>query len=360
MVAINGYYCYFEETTSNIYVFALCRFGFVLFHELVVLLINDANQTHINSIISSFLLLSSIIIIAPTLTYQKLVGSLYLVGLISAGGIIYHTFLMMYGRMMTPIPLPFLPTPDVSSRLFEELMRPSSFYWEPASYVTFMLVPLFLSIHEKKNIMIGFWLICILLSSSTNGIVLAPAMVAISVLSSRKKNFSQFLSLVVLIIVGFVFFNSNVFEIGIDKAENTEMASDARLSNGPWLVSNMPPEDLFWGIPVHGVKEYISLNNNIASTRIVRNNDFYMSDFWYVLVVYGVIGLILHLAVYFKFLTKNRQLLPYILILLIAQFSQSLSFRSMYFFQLCCLLCFVHSLKNTDEKNITKLSPHSM
>lgn len=328
----------------------LLVFSFVITHELIVLLINDANQTHVNAIVSLVILLLSIILIAPVLNYEKLIGSLYLVGLVSAGGIIYHAIVLFSGGFATPIPLPFLPTPDQGSRLFEELGRPSSFYWEPASFVTFMMVPLFISIAEKKNLLIGFWLICILLSGSTNGIVMAPAMVAISIILSQKKNYSHFISLVVLIIVGFIFFDSKYFDIGIEKAENTEVSDNVRLSNGPWLVSNMPTEAVLFGIPVHSVDEYIQ-KNNLGSSRVSKTRNFYLSDFWLVLVTYGVLGLLLHLSVYFDFLRKERSLLPYIVILLVAQFSQSVSFRSLYLFQICFIMCYLIFQNNQRYEN---------
>lgn len=327
-------------------------FSFVILHDVVVWMSNGMSITHLNFIISIIVFSTSIIIIAPALNFEKLVGSLYLIAFLVCGGIIYHFILLLSGRIITPIPLPFLPAPDISSRLFMEAHRPCSFFWEPAAFVTYMLIPLFISLVKKDWPLMLFFLFCIFLSTSTNGIILAPLMIAVYILFSRQNLSGKSLYAIILFAMCIWLFNSSLFDAGVDKLERTDASSNVRLSNGPWLVSQMPSEHIVLGIPYHSVNEYLSRGGVVDGSRIDPSRNFYLSDFWRVLVSYGIFGLILHLSVYFYFIQKDKTLIPYITILLVAQFSQSVAFQSTYVFQLCFILAYIRNNSNSSVRTM--------
>lgn len=324
-------------------------YAFIIFHELVVFFATGLSITHLNNIFSTIVCLSGVIIIPGALDFKKLVRSLYIVGFIACIGIIYHFILLLSGKWITPILLPFLPAPPITSRAFEEMGRPVSFFWEPASFVTFMMVLLFISIVKKEWPIMLFFFFCILLSTSTNGIILAPLMLAIYVLGSKAKIVSKLMVVVILVSMSLFFFSSSLFEQGIQKAEETEFSENVRLSNGVKLVSTMPLGDIILGISAPNTDNYI--NENYTELRGFHGDtrNFYISDFWYVLVVYGIIGLILHLSTYLKFTLSEKRLLPYVVVLLVAQFSQSISFRSLYVYQFIFIFSFI--IWNKQRKN---------
>ena len=315
-------------------------FAFVFVHEIVVFLFSGLTSSHFNSILSLTIILVSIFILAPRLNYEKMMGALNIVAIISCFGIFYHLMLLLSGQMITPIPLPFLPEPDLSSRLFEEGFRPCSFFMEPASFVTYLMIPLFVSAFERKYILMAFYLVSIFLSTSTNGIILAPILVISSLFLQKRLSGFTVVALLLLVGVFYFFANSTLFEGGLQKLESTEVESNSRLSNGPWLVKQMPIEHIVFGIPVHTNQEYFRMEG-ISTERVDKNNSFYMSDFWRVLVVYGIVGLILHLLSLLNFIRIEHSITPYIIVLLIAQFTQSVAFSSNYAFQVCFILCFI-------------------
>lgn len=323
----------------------LIVFLFVIIHEVFVWITGGLSQTHLNYNIALIIMLLSVFIVAPALQYERLEGSIFLVGYFSCIGIIYHASLMLSGQVITPIPLPFLPKPDISSRFFEEGNRPCSFFWEPASYVTYMMIPLFVSLVRKKWVLMVFFVFCIFLSTSTNGIVLAPIMIAVYVLLGKQKIFGRIIGTVALLGMAYFLFNSELFVTGVDKLESTELGNNARTSNGPWLVSQMPPNDIIFGIPTHTVEEYARLGR-VSTEQIFASRIFFLSDFWMVLVTYGIFGLVLHLMVFLHFARRDRLLWPYIVVLLVAQFSQNLAFKSLYVFQLCFIICFIQYQSN--------------
>lgn len=320
-------------------------FAFVLFHEVAVLFIDNFMKSHVNVFLTLVIFLASIFIIAPALDYKKLKSSIYLIAYVVCGGIIYHFILLLSGSYISPIPLPFLPAPDESSRLFEDMNRPCSFFWEPASFVTYMLIPLFISLMDKDWKFMLFFVFCIFLSTSTNGIILAPVMIIVYATMGRQKITTKAFIMIALIGMGFWLFNSSLFEGGTAKLEGTDFTQNVRVSNGPWLVSQMPTNHIILGVPAYSADQYLS-DGYVTGDRIGERASFFLSDFWRVLVLYGVFGLFLHLLLFFNLAKKEKTLWPYIATLLVAQFSQSVAFRSTYVFQLCFILAYIAYCQN--------------
>lgn len=146
---------------------------FVAIHEFVLAMVINAPGYMINNTIS--ILISCILIypIVRALNIEKLLGALNLVGIISIVGIVYHYIIIRNGGTVSPIPLPFMPGLDTASRLYEEGNRPTSFYWEPAAFVTYMMVPLFLALRNKKFIWSMVIIVSMFLSTSTTGITMS-------------------------------------------------------------------------------------------------------------------------------------------------------------------------------------------
>ncbi len=311
---------------------------FILGHEIIVLLINDLDGTHINSIISTTVFLLSIFIILPAINYEKLVGALYVVGLISSIGIIYHVMLILSGNTVSPITLPFLPPLPSNSRAFEDALRPRSFFWEPAAYVTFMMVPLFIALIERKMLMVFFFFFTMVLSTSTNGIVLGALMITIAVLIGNYRLKYKFVLAAFLLATSYLFMTSPIFESGLDKIENTDAETNVRLSSGPNLVFNMPTEHILLGIPVHDVNEYYAAGN-VKNARF--GSEIFLPTFWNVLVTYGIIGVVLHMSLYVFVIYKCRKLLPYMIVLIVSQFVQSVGFNSIYVYQFLFIFSFI-------------------
>lgn len=214
---------------------------FYLIHELIVLAFYSGFASyHINRVFSSLIVLSSVFIIVPALDYKKMVGSLYVVAIISMAGLLYHYLLLASGRFsdIHPLTLPFLPEMSTESRSFEIILRPTSFYWEPAVYATFMMVPLFLALWEKKYLFAGLILIFNLLSTSTNGIVLSFLMVVVFVFTQKLGVWSRILIVVSSIFIVSFLLTSDIFEQGVQKMEieSADVEGSIRLSNGPNLT----------------------------------------------------------------------------------------------------------------------------
>ena len=312
-------------------------FLYVILHSIVIISINDFDGTAINRLFGTTIYLLAIIIVPSAIRYEKMVSSLYLIAIIASIGLIFQLVQILAGH---PIALPVLPAPDEDSRLWAEMGRPSSFFWEPSSFVIYVMFPLFISLMNKRVPLSIFFFLCILLSTSSNGIFMAPIMLAVYVFTSSSKKSNKVLVAIAMAAIMVFFFKSSIFDIGKVKIENTEFSENARLANGPKVVSAMPVDDLIFGIPKTTIEKY-AMSAGSLSSFISSKDSLFLSDFWYVMVVYGVVGLLLHLLVYFRLIKLDKSLLPYVVVLLIAQFTQSISFRSMYVYQMICVWSYV-------------------
>lgn len=316
-------------------------FVFYIIHEIPILIGFSGNFFGFLETVLSF---ASIFIIVSALRMEKLLGAVYLVALISMAGLVYHAALLFSGNFadIHPLTLPFLPSFDAESRALETIFRPTSFYWEPSSYITFMMIPMFFSLIEKKYVFTFAIIFLNLLSGSTNGIALSFAMLAFYIFTQNTGFLSKVIVIVAGVSMGYFLLTSELFETGVEKLENTEISTNQRLSNGPSLIKAMPIEHLLLGFPANDATEYYKSNPAINSTDIIPlpTGDIFISDFWRVLAKFGLLGFLLYFNIFMWFFKKNNASRPYVLTLLVATFSQSVFGGPIFVFQMVVLIIF--------------------
>ena len=315
---------------------------FYIIHEIPILIGFGGN---VFGFLQNLLTIASIFFIVPALRMEKLLGAIYLVALISMGGLIYHAALLLSGNIgeLHPLTLPFLPSFDAESRAMEIILRPTSFYWEPSSYITFMLIPMLFSLLEKKYVFTFAIVFLNLLSGSTNGIALSFLMLAFYALTQDVGLMSKVLVTIAGVAMGYFLMTSELFEVGVEKMNNTEIGSNQRLHNGIALIKAMPLEHIITGFPANDVTDYYYKNQNIKIADItpLDTGNVFVSDFWGVLAKYGIIGLLLYFNIYLFFFKKDRALRPYLLTLFVAMFSQCLFPGPLFAFQMMILLVYM-------------------
>lgn len=321
---------------------------FVVLHELILMFAISGPGYMFNNTVSMALVCVSIFPISKALQYKKIVGSLNWISLLSIGGVIYHFFIIRNGGFVTPISLPFLPELDTSSRLFEEGFRPTSFYAEPAAFVTFMMVPLFISLFERKFIWSGIIVFSMFLSTSTTGITMSILMLATYVLTQKVSIRYKVISTLLGMAFIYILFNGDIFSAGLDKINETDIETTSRVANGPAMVFNMPYKDLILGMPAANPYDYYISGGFSSSTIIVKEGSIFCSTFWLVLAKFGVFGLLLYLSVYIKALTQSREILPFIIMLFVSMFFQGIAIGSSGFaFQIIFIYVFVNYIQQT-------------
>lgn len=322
---------------------------FILLHEVIWLFVMDNPPSYfISSIIAFSILFISVIIISPALNWNKLVGSLNWVTIISLVGIAFQYVQVANGQLVGQIPLPFLE--GGASRVDDLYDRPHSFFPEPAAYALFMLIPLFFSFYQRKFIWALIIAIGILASSSTTGLLLLFFMPIVTIILSKANKTTKIGGLAVGIVSLVVIVNTDFFEASVTKLilESENVEESARLSQGLIIVSKMSPEHYVAGVPYATAYEFLKGKGLLGSFVVWGTGDeasVYISSFWNILLRFGVIGLIMYLIIYIKPALQNRNLWPLIACCLIIMFSSSLYISAMFAFQFICIYTFNNSEK---------------
>lgn len=289
----------------------------------------------------------SIFIITPAICLTKLKGSFNLVAIISIIGLFYHIALINSGGIVSPIKLPFLPTPDQTSRLFEEGVRPVSFFWEPSAFASYLVYPLMLSLIDKKFIWSIILVFCSAMSTSTNGVVFSLVLISVYLLTQDiKKTYKiSFVLFGVTLIYFILQADLSMLEYSREKITSTDIQETARTSNGPFLLLEMPIWHIIWGMPANDVFEYL-MSGNISGSNLIYNVEekaVYISAFWYVWAKFGILGFLLYFYSYIKAMFMDKAIIPYIILLLVATFTQCVVFNATYVTQFIFIFCIMHN-----------------
>lgn len=250
---------------------------------------------------------------------EKLKGSLNLVAIISMIGLFYQWGIIAGGEEVRPIQIPFL---EMSQNRLETFsIRPSSFFMEPAAYVAFMYIPLAFSLIERKFV----WTVVIILSefltTSTTGLLTSFIMLIVYVFTQKVSFKIRLLTILMGVGIVFALTYFEVFQTSINKLENTDMETNMRLAQGPYVVSTMRSEEMIFGAPYHNAYEYCL--DGRASNVVFYKEEVYMSTTWMLILKYGFIGLFLYLMFYYKIARNNRETLPLVVCLFTVMFSSS-------------------------------------
>ena len=329
-------------------------YTFIALHECILILILGNHGSLLNMLISITIVMICMFPIARAIDYNKMVGALNWVALISIGGIIYHFLIIRTGGVVYPIKLPFMPEMDATSRLYTEMYRPSSFYWEPAAFVTFMMVPFFISLYEKKFIWSTIIVVSLFLSTSSTGILMSVAMLTAYIVTQKVEARYKFGALVVGFTVFLILTNTEYFIAGVEKIETTDIESTSRLVNGPLMVKAMPFADIITGMQASTPYEYYMNGGFVANGILLKNDNMYVSAFWFVLAKYGIIGLLLFISLYFDFVKRCRASIPFMVYVFCSLFFQSLKPGDAGFaFHVVFLYVFVYysNLSQNEHKN---------
>lgn len=270
-------------------------------------------------------------------------------GVIFSLGLIYQLIkLYAFGAQVTPISI--IPGYVLRGEVAEESLRPSSFFSEPASYVTAMMPLEFLSLKKLDYKWAGFSTVMILASTSTVGVVLS-AVLWLTVLGSNKVKFkSKAVIAVFIAVICTAFFTLNIFSGGNEKLKEVldgESTVNSRIVVGFDTIATMDPIKLIFGENYNDQNSYIRENIGLirpdspVKEYIKDGGHIFLNTFCRLIFDYGIIGLIIFLYIYIKRLrTPNYGAKPFIIMSLIAIFAQSSLLNSIFFMNIMLLMLY--------------------
>lgn len=326
-------------------------FIYVIFHYMIwVLIMPSVPSYYINSFIATIIYVISVFIIAPQIDYHKFKSTINLVAIICMIGMIYHITMLSFGQSVSPIKLPFLPDMAQNTRLYQLFDRPTSFFWEPQSYASFMLFPLYFALYERKLIYAFIIAALMMASTSTTGLVLSILMFLLSLVSNRNKWHMSVFTIITVMALGYFLISSTYTIAGLEKFYNTEFEESNRVVNGLLILKNLNVEDIILGIPFANMQD--AYDAGFFNTQLIVFEDgvLFVSAIWIALIQYGIIGLFLFLLPYFWIYKKDKLIFPLLTCIVVGHFSNPDFIGAAYVFQIITMLVFVCKNVNTLKK----------
>lgn len=320
--------------------------AFIVVHCAIWLLVMPSIPSYfVNSFIADIIYLISIVIIVPQVDFDKLKNAIYIVSIICIIGMLYHVVMIKSGHSIQPIKLPFMPDMDSKARLYSFLDRPTSFFWEPQSYASFMLVPLFFLLREKKLICAFAIAATMILSTSTTGIIMALFMIGFYMVTQKQK--MQYRLLGIIAVIGLVYFllYSSFTTAGLEKLQNTDIEENNRTINGLLIAKDMSFFDWLFGVPYANLQDAYEAGYITNKLIIHADGEVFVSAFWICLCCQGLIGLFFFLNIYWDIFKKNHTVLPYLICIIIGLFSNPDILGAAYVFQLMIMYTFITNKK---------------
>lgn len=242
--------------------------------------------------------------------------------LICSVGLLYHSILVyLYKQPISPIvimPRIFVPTTNWALNM----LRPMSFFQEPQAYSGFMIPILIYTLFNRKYIISAFFVLCIFLSTSTTGILLAVGICGYVVLLVNRNKTSSYIFILLLIILFIFSINSNLFTYTINKIINISFNNE-RLSNGFRILQNLEVENLIFGVGAGNIYNII-YEKSLSLPK-------YFSTFSGIIIDYGFLGILLYCFMILKlYKSKTKMSKLFILIIFVLSFTQTILFNTAF------------------------------
>ena len=332
ILAIQRKHLYQNSLTKPIWILAI----FIVVHDLLFIhFAPEVPNGFLNGLIANIVLLCSVPWILSAIDIEKLKGSINWIAIISVLGMLYHSVEIFSGRNPQVLTIPFFPFPIGHDNYATELFRPTSFYVEPQAFVSFILIPLFISLRDKKYIWSAILALSLLISTSTTGIFTTFGMIAIYAISQKVGKKNMFLVCVFGFLLYYIFISAGIFSLGIDKLENTDFATSVRVAQGKDIVGTMDISEFILGAPYLNSAQYCT---HRGLSTLIEGDIAFMSTFWYLLLRFGVVGLVLYVMPFFNASAQNKTVIPYTAIYFITMFSNPDAIGGFYVFAVICTL----------------------
>ena len=252
-------------------------------------------------------------------------------GIIFGAGMLYHVFQILVLNQDV-YPLSIIPGYDIAHDTQTLYSRPSSFFSEPAAYVSSMLPLLFLSLKKKNFKWAAISTFLILVSTSTVGVILSAVLWIVFIIFEKKSFKVTFIYLVLVVCFVIMFQYLPIFSDTLQKLQDVsegESTWGSRIQEPFQMIGAMRWNELPFGTSMLNAREFIYHNIerfSNPSTLIERISDdetMFLNTIALIIFRYGVIGLLFYLRIFKnKLFNKKYEARMYSIMLIVASFGQ--------------------------------------
>lgn len=219
-----------------------------------------------------------------------------------------------------------------------EINRPVTFFTEPAMEVAFLAPMLFFSLIKEEKKLAYFLSICILLTTSTTGLVVLAIIWGIQLFNSEIPR-SQKLKYAFVALIGvLLFFTLPVFHSSVEKLQ-LELSGESsnafsRVYSGWMLYENLDMNGQIFGLPDFNFTRYIKMHGGmygefVSQSRMADEDaSFFFNTAQHVMLRSGIIGGVLYSYMLLKlYKGLDKIAFPYFMVIVVSMFFE-LSFFS--------------------------------
>ena len=115
--------------------------------------------------------------------------------------------------------------------------------------------------------------------------------------------------------------------------------------NGLLVLPHVKAELLVFGVNSPNINDYV-FENHLQSFLFYSSKGYgtqlFVPTFWFMLIKYGMVGLWIYLLMYYGFYKRDKELLPYLLCLVVSWFFQGLALGMVFTFQISTIAAFLN------------------
>jgi hypothetical protein len=250
--------------------------------------------------LNGILLFLVVIVLSSYIKLYSLYRVLLVVGFFTTVIVLFQgVYMAVSGAEVGPIKL--LPIATAQQHVWEVAPRPSGVFTEPQLYASFIL-PLFLFAVLKKKIILSFvFMMGIVVSGSTYGIIIIFALAVWLVISSGRLISLKALMLICsyVFFLAIIFYTTGIFDNSLEKLARIDISQEIRVAKAPALFLEMSFSEKIFGME-STVGDFISQHINALYWLLpYLDNDSHLLDYisglFGLAIYYGVVPMILFL-----------------------------------------------------------------
>ena len=225
-----------------------------------------------------------------------------------------------------------------------ESSRPRAFFSEPSMTIAFLTPVLFWALSKKETIYCLFISLCILLTTSTSGLIVLLILWGSHVYFSRMKRSQKILYAIIFALLSAAFFSMSIFNDSVEKL-NLELSGDSsnffgRVLSGWLLYGHLDLNTQIFGIPNVDYTQFIRDHAGAFSayvsqtTMLDEERNFFFNTAQHVFLRSGLVGAILYLYMLNKlYKAAGNIILPYFICVVAMMF-----FELNFFYHNCFII----------------------
>lgn len=303
-----------------------------------------------NNMIMDTIFLVTIICAANYIKLEELMKPYMFACGIFIAGLFYQVFLLFVLRVPLWGPIVLFPglLGEENVAISDEIMRPMSFFPEPQGYATFISLFLIIMLEEKKYIWAAIATLSILLSTSTEGLVLVAIIWFLFVIFSKTSTFGKICTIIVIMLVVRYYSMLEYFEVGYNKLIETDVEKNLRLVNAYRMLQDFESNQWWFGV---GTSDNTFFRSYIF--RMGGSEGFkYVSSALGVFVHYGVfVGVAFWVFLFRKIIYRYKSVFIFSICLLVIPFGQSCFFSANFVYICVLYYLLLDYCKEKEQKN---------